>query len=199
MATPEPHEPHERDLAARISIAARWLAAINCLDLRLDPERFLVEPEVAWSLLPDGGPRTGLLALEEGEEVFVGLYVHPADAADDGTIVEETSHLLCLAWHVAQGRRVSRLLLELQAEVDRYALVRLRGGDPLRHFECFVWADDLEPADRERYEVAHRVAHRYCRGLSERFPGRCDLPGLLTELRGFYRAGADQKLRVGRS
>ena len=195
MTTSASHHP---DLAGRIASAARWLTAINGLDLALEPERFLVDPSLARALLP-GGPRTGVLALEEGADVWLGLYVDPADAADEGTIVEETSHLLCLAWHVEQGRPVSRLLLELQAEVDRYAIARLQGDDPMRHFERFHWSEDIRGGDRERYQVAHRVAHQYCRALSERFPGRCDVPGLLSELRGFYRAAAAEKLSAGRA
>ena len=44
-------------------------------------------------------------------------------------------------------------------------------------------------------EAAHRAALHYCRALARRFPARADTPGLLCELRRFYRAAPEQKLR----
>ncbi len=54
----------------------------------------------------------------------------------------------------------------------------------------------MDAADRERYEAAHRAAHLYCRSLSRRYPRRSDTPALLHELRAFYRAPAEEKLRA---
>ena len=138
-----------------------------------------------------------MLALEEAGTLWLGLYLDPRDRGGFGALVEETSHLLCLAWHAELGRCVSRLLLELQAEVDQYLVGRLRGRDGLAHFEAFRWARWMDAPTRERYATANRVAHRYCRSLSRRYPARADLPGLLHELRAFYRAPGEQKLRAG--
>jgi len=110
-------------------------------------------------------------------------------------VVEETSHLLCLAWHAAHDRPVSRLTLELQGEVDRYVVARLQGRDGFDHFSGFSWAAGMDTATRELYSAAHRSALRYCRVLARRFPERADTPALLSELRRFYRAGPEQKLR----
>lgn len=186
-------------VARRVAAAGRWLSAIYGLDLDLELERFLLPHGEARDLLPERSPRSGVLVLEEQGEVFVGLYVDPRDEADPGTIIEETSHLLCLAWHAAQERSISRLVLELQGEVDRYAVARLAGGDGLHHFEHFRWDDWMDDAERRRYETAHRAARRYCRALDARFPARADVPGLLTELRGFWRASGEAKLRLGRA
>jgi hypothetical protein len=182
-------------LARRVAAAWRSLVAIYRLEVELRAADFLVPPERARALLPPGSPRSGLLVLEEAGELHVGLYLDPRDGEDPDAIVEETSHLLCLAWHAERGRRVSRLHLELQAEVDRYAVARVAGGDPLHHFAGFRWAAWMGAAERERYETAHRVAQRYCRRLEASFPLRADTPALLRELRRFYRAGAEQKLR----
>ena len=183
-------------LARRVAATQRRLTALYRLDLAVDVSQLLISAADARRLVGDGAPRSGVLVLEEGSDLWLGLYIDPADQGDVGTLVEETSHCVCLAWHAEQGRSVSRLVLELQAEVDRYLLARLGGGDALSHFRRFRWAEWLDPAALQRYERAHAVAHRYCRGLSARFPGRGDLGGLLAELRHFYRAPAESKLRA---
>ena len=75
---------------------------------------------------------------------------------------------------------------------------RLSGREGLGHFEetHFHWASWMDAADRARYETAHRTAHRYCRSLNRRFRRRRDTPGLLAELRRFYRATPEAKLRA---
>ncbi len=184
------------DLGRVVARVGRWLDAIYGLDLELRPEDYIVDPAVARSLLPRESPRSGLLVLEENDALWLGLYVDPSDRSDAGTIIEETSHLLCLAWHAARDRPVTRLVLELQAEVDRYVVARLTGRDAFRHFEHFSWAGWMGAAARARYEAAHHAAHRYCRGLSGRFPRRADTPNLFNELRHFYRASPQGKLRA---
>ena len=185
----------EAGLARRLAVVQRWLTAIYRLDLAHEARHFVIPPERARALLPTRSPRSGVLVLEEGDTLWLGVYLDPQDRRDPHALVEETSHWVCLAWHAAHDRPVSRLLLELQAEVDQYAVGRLRGGDGLGHFRDFQWDGWLDAADRERYEAAHRAAHHYCRGLSRRYPRRCDIPALLHELRVFYRAPPADKLR----
>jgi len=186
----------ESRLIRAVAAAGRWLTGIYRLDLGLRAEHFVVSPDDARSLLPGDAPRSGVLVLDEGPELRLGLYVDPRDQGDPDAVVEETSHLLCLAWHATHGRRVSRLILELQGEVDRYAVARLQGRDGFGHFERFVWADWMDPGARRLYATAHRSGLRYCRLLSRRFPRRRDTPALLSELRRFYRASHEQKLRA---
>ena len=104
------------------------------------------------------------------------------------------------ARHAARDLPISRLLLELQADVDRFVFSRLNAlrshREALTHFERFRWADGLDEAVRDRYELAHDRAHHYCRRLNDRFPRRADLPGLVSELRRFYRASPESKLRA---
>jgi hypothetical protein len=171
--------------------------AIYRLDLPLRAERFLLTCDAARRLLPPASPRSGLAVVEEDGDLWLGIYLDPRDHRDVDTLVEETSHWVCLTWHAAHERPVSRLQLELQGEVDRYAVARLSGRDGLRHFRGFRWAGGVDAATRDRYETAHRTAHRYCRSLARRYPQRSDVPGLLAELRGFYRATAQARLRLG--
>lgn len=187
-------------LEARVAAAQRRLSGIYRLEVRLPVERFLIEPEQARELLGPDCPRTGLVALEEADELWLGLYFDPEDARDPAAILEETSHWLAVAWHAAQQRPVSALLLEFQAEVDRYAVARTaRRRDPLRHFRAFRLRPGLGCSERRRYCTAHRAAYRYCRGLERRYPRRADLPGLLGELRRFYRSGAERRLVASRA
>ena len=154
-----------------------------------------MSPEAALSLLPEDAPRTGVVVHDDGTELQLGLYVDPRDSVDPDTIVEETSHLLCLAWHAVHDRRVSLLMLELQSEVDRYVVARLQGRGGFRHFEQFRWMDGMSAATQELYATAHRAGLRTCRSLARRFPERSDVPAMLAELRRFYRASAESKLR----
>ncbi|MDJ0849037.1 MAG: hypothetical protein QNK04_11720 [Myxococcota bacterium] len=181
-------------LPERVAAAQRSLTEIYRLELRLRAADFLMSADRVQALLPEGSPRTGVVVVEHDGELHVGLYVDPDDMENAAAIVEETSHLLYLAWHAERGRGVSRLHLELQGEVDRYAVARISGGEPLRHFRGFRWADWMGAAERLRYETAHRAAHRYCRSLEARFPRRADTPALLAELRRFYRSPMEQKL-----
>ena len=185
----------QRGLARRVAAVQRWLTAIYRIDLALEAHQFLIPPERARAMLPPRSPRSGVLALEEQGTLWLGVYLDPRDSRDSWAVVEETSHWVCLAWHAERGRPVSRLLLELQGEVDQYAVQRLRGGDALRHFRDFRWDGWMDRESRERYEAAHRTAHRYCRALSRRYPSRRDTPALLRELRAFYRAPAEEKLQ----
>ncbi len=190
------------NLGSAVARASRWLSAVYALDLELDPEEFLVSPTYARRLLATdcgrvAGPRSGVLAVERDDTLHLGLYVDPRDS-DPRTIVEETSHLLCLIWHASHDLPVSRLVLELQGEIDRFLYGRIAQPNAFAefHWTRFRWADWLEAEDRERYEAADRRALRYCRSLARQFPCRRDTPGLLRELRRFYRSSPEAKLRA---
>jgi hypothetical protein len=186
-------------LERRIAAAQRRLCGIYRLEVPLRADEFLLSADAAGEWRPGRSPRTGLLALEEAGTLWLGLYFDPRDAEDPAAILEETSHWIAVVWHAAQSRPVSPLVLELQAEVDRYAVARTAGArDPLRHFARLRLHAGLSRTQRSRYRAAHAAAFRYCRGLERRFPRASDLPGLLRELRRFYRRAPDQKLAAAR-
>jgi len=188
-----------REARRSVRHAQSRLRQLYRLDLAAKAWRHLLEPEEARSLIEGEAPRSGLLAVEQEGELWIGLYLDPRDVVDPDTVVEETSHFVCLAWHAEQGRPVSALTLELQSEIDRYLLARLDGREALAHFEDFELAAWMDRTTRQRYEVANAAGHCYCRALDRRFPTRGDLPGLLHELRGFYRAPGEAKLRRARA
>lgn len=120
------------------------------------------------------------------------------------TAVEGISHFLYLAWNAHHDRPVSRFEMELQAEVDKFVLAgiitaaRNRGRIPrrLHHwlFGRLQLSPELSAAERHRYQSAHAYARSYTDNLRRRFlaSGR---PGLLRELRRFYRLTHRYKLR----
>jgi hypothetical protein len=195
MAVTGAQGPPEALLDA-VAAAQRWITSIYQLELDLCAEHFVVDPETALAWLPPDSPRSGVVVIEDPTEISLGLYVDAEDANDPWTVLEETSHLLYLAWLADRDWSVSRLVLEFQSEVDRYAVVRASGEDGLEHFEGVEWADWMDASARALYATAHRGAHRYCRSLERRYPRRADMPGLLAELRCFYRSAPDQKLRA---
>jgi len=176
--------------------------------------------------LADGQPPTDeqLLIAETDDGVAIGLYVDvrvlerlaercPMQALDERnladycTALEGVSHFHYVSWSAGCARHVSLLELELQAEVDKYAsalslmLAQREGRFPAelfeRLFERVQFLPHLDPAERYRYQEAHRMAARFCQRLEDRFlrPRRARPAALLTELRSFYRLGRHAKLR----
>jgi len=195
-ASLNPSAAQRASLYQAVVEAQRWITSIYRLDLDLRAEQFVVDPGTALKLLPPNSPRSGLVVVEEPAEISVGIYIDAADVDDPWTVIEETSHLLYLAWLADRDWSVSRLVLEFQSEVDRYAVARLKGRDGLACFEGFTWCDWMDAPTRERYAAAHCRARTYCRSLERRYPRRSDTPALLSELRHFYRAAPDQKLNA---
>jgi len=117
---------------------------------------------------------------------------------------EGISHFVYLATRAQAGRPVSLLELEVQAEVDKFALLvlhlwrrRLRHmSRALRHrlFERVRYRAHLDLESLERYQTAHRLGSGYARWLEGRFVEEADIEGLLRELRASYRLGGGEKI-----
>jgi hypothetical protein len=186
--------------------------------------RFLVSRDQAraWA----GEPRSpeALLVHERAGEVRVGLFldeevrralrragpdrrprlVARALLAKLVLAAEGVSHFVYLATCAAAERPVSLLELEVQAEVDKFALLvlylwrrghrRLSPGLRRRLFEPVGYRPHLCAEERERYQVANRLARGYARWLEGRYVARGDAEGLLRELRRTFRRGAGEKL-----
>jgi hypothetical protein len=130
-----------------------------------------------------------------------------ANIADFCTAMEGVSHFQYLVWSIHCGRQLSLLELELQAEVDKYAvatcLLRAQGRHQLRSrlwrrlFDDVDFVPGLEPGLRHRYEEANRGAARFCQQLERSFlqARRYRPESFLRALREFYRSHHHQKLR----
>lgn len=192
------------------------------LDLDLDIDEFVISREAGHRLAGDSAPPSALLVHEEEPgEIQLGLYIGEEtlsrlsdsdptarltseNFASFCTVTEEVSHFAYLTWNAAQGRSVTQLELELQAEVDKFITTALllarqnRGLVPVdlldRLFSDFQLRDDLDPGRRERYEAASAFARSYCASLVRRFIRPARLAEMLVELRRFYRLSQPGKI-----
>ncbi len=124
--------------------------------------------------------------------------------ADFCLVLEGVSHFVYLTWNAAADRCVTRLELEMQAEVDKYVSARILLNQPCRPevgdnllsvlFEEPKFHDSLSARELERYEHATRFAGWYCRSLEARFAAGLPDDSMLRELRTFYRMPQPDKL-----
>lgn len=187
-----------------------------------DVAHFLVtDASRARDLGSDAG-QEALLVRERGDELDLSLFLDDAvlrrlarhdplhwldddNLADFLLVVEGVSHYVYLAWNAIHDRPVRLLELELQAEVDKYLLalylLRRQGRGTLARqlhrgiFERFSFRAGLDRERLRRYRDANRYAGKYCRTLQQRLSHRVRGPGLVAELRRFYRLPQQSKLR----
>ena len=217
--------------AAPAAVTLAWLQAeLQAINgVRAPPvQAFLVGRERARAAGAE--PRAGEeLLVREGEgEVELGLFLDDAvlgaaaDAAPHAArgrlfsrrrargmacAAEGVSHFVYLATRAAAGRPVSLLELEVQAEVDKFALwvvqlwrrgrrglVRLSAALRRRLYERVRYAEHLGVEELERYRTANALAAGYARWLEGRYVGPADHDGLVRELRATYRRGGGEKL-----
>ncbi len=117
---------------------------------------------------------------------------------------EGVSHFVYLATRAAVGRPVSLLELEVQAEVDKFALLvlhlwrrglrRLSPALRRRLFEHVRYHAHLGHEELERDRFANRLGGGYARWLEDRYVDPADVDGLLRELRASYRLGGGEKI-----
>jgi len=204
------------------------LARINDADVGQDVCDFLITDKRAlgrWHA-PSGASDTPetLLIAEHGDGVDLGLYLDPEllsrlaaseplrrldddNLEDFCTALEGVSHFHCVAFCAARDWPVSLLGLEMQAEIDKYAVAVLLAGSQRdgalvrglhgRLFERVRFREACDTALGALYGKANRYAARFCRRLEERFlsPRRARVGEMLGELRRFYRLGDAGKLR----
>ncbi len=165
-----------------------------------------------------------LFVAAEGDELCMSLYLDPAllerldrhdpsehldagNLADCWTALEGISHFLCVAHNARHDRPVSRLALEMQAEIDKYvACIELLRRHAPRRFPAELHAllfrrarvDPVLAAGRESlYRRASRQAARFCARLEPGLRALCrrDDGRWLPHLRRFYRLSDHGKLR----
>jgi len=204
------------------------LTRINDAHVRQDVCDFLITDRHALARLHGASEASGtpeaLLVAERGDALDVGLYLdaallerlaasRPLSRLDDDnledfcTALEGVSHFHCVAFCAERDWPVSLLGLELQADIDKYAVAVLlagsqRGGRLVRGlharlFERVRFRDSVDSALGALYAKANRYAARFCRRLEERFLSRrhARVGEMLRELRQFYRLGDAGKLR----
>jgi hypothetical protein len=201
------------------------LTGIYDLDIGCRVEEFLVtdRPRLPGEVRDAPGDEQ-LFVAAEGDELCLALYLDPAlierlerhdpsdgldadNLADCWTALEGISHFLCVAHNAGHDRPVSRLVLEMQAEVDKYVgcFELMRRSEPRRFpselLSLLFRRTRIDPGlagSREPlYARASRLAERFCARLEPRLRARCrrDDRSWLAELRRFYRLSEVAKLR----
>ncbi|HJL16652.1 MAG TPA: hypothetical protein RMH99_13400 [Sandaracinaceae bacterium LLY-WYZ-13_1] len=211
----------------RLTRIQRLLAELYDLRPELDVERFVCGPEIVRATVGEATAERGevLLVFEDDEGLHVALYLDPdvLEALREGApdfraqclATEGVSHFLYLTFRADNDEQVTQLELELQAEVDKYAM-GMAGAEDLagngvgairarsralreRLFHSARYLDDASSAEGERYRIANDAAARYAAALEARYVETGRLSELWVELRRFYRMGARQKLERARS
>lgn len=186
----------------------------------LDVADFLVDEAGRRAFSAARAPGEQLFVLEEPDGLLVSLFVDegalrrlathdPRRCLDERNLpdfllaLEGVSHFVYLASRMQHERPVSAVELELQAEVDKFAVLLLvgwgQGGAHVgglrdRLFHRIRYLPDLSADERSRYLLANEAANDYCRALEHRFVSRRAADELLVELRRFYQQGLAGKL-----
>jgi hypothetical protein len=194
----------EADVADYIVTDQDYLRAVLGADICADSveESLLIleeEDVLDIALYLDADMLTRVSNTEPGDS----LYRHNLD--DFCKVLEGVSHFVYLAWNAGKDKSVTRLELEMQAEIDKYISSRLllesqqAGASGLLSalFEDVQYAAHLKPDALERYRHANDAASRYCHNLEQRFPsaptGGPSI-SMLHELRAFYRMPQPDKI-----
>lgn len=162
-----------------------------------------------------------LLFAESGGELLVSLYLDrdlvdglatsdpytrldAANLKEFCTALEGVSHFVYLLFNATHQRPVSRLELELQAEVDKFFAVWMLSATQGRALDVeslSAWLFDrcrFDPAlgdgERDRYETANRLARAFCKRLHEVLESDGGEVSLYPELRRFYRMRHFEKI-----
>lgn len=213
----------------KLNTLQRQLEQIYEVNIRHDVDDFLItDPDLAERLEGDSATRRTiaekLLVKEQEDGLDLALYLNaelvtrlaaddPSDCLHDGnladfcTALEGVSHFVYLIWNALQGRSVSCVELEMQAEIDKYItlahMLEQQRNAPVPSelhpwlFEQIDFAADLAEFELTRYRDANHYAGKYCSRLENRYIRSRDFHSgsLVNELRRFYRLSLQDKIR----
>jgi hypothetical protein len=121
-------------------------------------------------------------------------------------MAEGVSHVLYLSRCADAGRPVSKLELEVQAEIDKFAVSALHlWGRGLKASVHELWErlflnvrvlPGLTADEEDRYGAAGALGGRYARHLVDRYVKAGHLDGFLRDLRAMYRLLGGEKLQA---
>ncbi|MDH3977076.1 MAG: hypothetical protein OEU86_01070 [Gammaproteobacteria bacterium] len=200
------------------------LTELYGIDQPLNVLDFLVTDPLVVAALEEPGTRETpekLLIREENAELALTLYLDKTllerlklkdprehlsrrNFSDFCAMLEGISHFNYVVWNASADKSVTLHELELQAEVDKYVTaLALLSGQPESGlaeslykdlFDEPVFASDLDAEALARYQSASAFAASFCHSLSKRFPDGFSRPGMLGELRSFYRLPQPEKV-----
>ena len=187
----------ELELARKVQRALERLYAVAPLD------------DVREYVQPARNGREELLVRETRGVLEIAVHLpelaksEPLDVDGWCQVIEGVSHFVLLADRAREDRSVSRLELELQAEVDKFVVLfsamqmpSLANGERLMHrlYDSvqFAHAEDTELG--ARYRQANGVARRWVARTGLRFASPLDVGGFRAALRAFFRAPLEEKM-----
>ncbi|MDQ2070661.1 hypothetical protein [Natronospira bacteriovora] len=214
---------HAEGSGERLSAWQAMLERLYEVDIGVDVSQFLLTDRRFVQMMEGRRyrpTREKLLVYEIDGELNVSLYLdaellarldrsppeqslHAGNLADFWLALEGVSHFVYLGHNARYDRPVSRLEMELQAEVDKFVLANLflarqQGHTPgerlhraLFHHPRFD--GHLSHEEGQRYARASRYAGRYCQRLLQRMRRRAG-GALNRELRRFYRLNRHRKI-----
>lgn len=172
-------------------------------------------PDVTRFLQPSND-RERVLVREQADALEISVELPrraldgPGDLDELCQVVEGVSHFVLLVERARRALPTSQLELELQAELDKFALLATLDTQPASrsrfvalHRRLFDDATFRDPEGTElgdRYRLAHRLAARLCwrlgrEHLHARHPRQAvDTTALLRSLRAFYHLGPTEKV-----
>jgi hypothetical protein len=183
------------DLEARLQLA---IESIYRIDRTAPVADFRIDSTALEAILGDGAReahRETLVVRDEGGEVDLALYIADEVVARAHAFVshagrpeamlahldefcvttEGVSHFVYLTFcGERMDRPVSAIELELQAEIDKFIVLRTLFAIPgqeliARLFDRVLFAERLSPEEQERYQLANRAGRRYARWLDRQF------------------------------
>ncbi|MEO6954553.1 MAG: hypothetical protein ABI321_22335 [Polyangia bacterium] len=186
----------------------------------LDVADFMIDEAGRRAFSAERAPGEQLFVREDHDGLSVSLFVDeaalgrldhhdPRRCLDERNLpdfllaLEGVSHFVYLASRMQHERPVSAVELELQAEVDKFAVALLVGWDQTgapstdlreRLFRRIRYLPDLSADERSRYLLANEAANDYCRSLEQHYVRRRAAAELLVELRRFYQQDLAGKL-----
>ena len=195
------------------------LEMYHCIDDYLVSDLKLVDARLRETV----NARESLLVCQENDDLFLSLYlqqeilenlkfngsgihIHQGNINDFCLALEGTSHFVYLIWNASFQRSVTRLEMEIQAEIDKFIILSKYtcqkfvrpASAQLRSllFESVQYRSGLSDLEYRRYRDANFFAAKYCRFLESGNFLRDGLEReLLKELRRFYRLNLKDKLR----
>jgi hypothetical protein len=190
-------------------------------DFLINQEALETVQEKQCALLSTAHHRGFMLLFSEGNELHVGIYLHnqlldnlrkhnplfglhEKNIGDFCIMIEEVSHFLYTTWRAQHDIRMTKLEIELQAEVDKFVLCSLYRAQhpesldrlPLIEllFESYHFEKNLPEESQQRYHTASRLASHYCHFLNRHFINDNHIPQMIKEIRQFYRYSQTDKI-----
>lgn len=170
--------------------------------------------------LPEWNRRAALWVVQDQSmELFVGVHfdqqlldeldsVRPLKGLSHENLdlfcvlIEEVSHFHLLLRRLTEGRSVSKLELEFQAEVDKVlisgSIVEQQYGDPhlIPLTKIIYNPKNAFVDDGERYYLANKMAAKFWQDQDLSIKSLAESPSILRELRTYYANSLSEKITL---